>query len=421
MNASLEWPENSLGGVLGDGRYALATDRPRSPEELSECIRERVGLGWAIYPQGGKTALDYGGAPARPGLALDVTGLDRVIDYPHADMTITVEAGMTLAALERVLAEQNQRVSLDGPQGDRATIGGILATGWAGPRRFGLGRPRDQIIGVSFAASDGELLKGGGRVVKNVAGYDFPKLLTGSMGTLGVITQATLKVRPKPEASAVAWAPLDDGDALDRALERLNVSETRPVALELLNASAASRIATATNLPAGRFVVVLGFEDNADSVAWQLDRIRLELDSRELVIAVAAESEPIWRALVEFPADEPGTLGFQANIRPRSVAAFVERLDPGRWRVKAHAGNGIVQAHGLGEWTLEEAEAELVALRSTAVADDGNLILPRCPTAWKARLGVWGDPRDDWSLAKRVKAALDPSGALNPGRFVDSV
>ncbi len=421
MNPSLPWPETPEGGVLGDGRYALATDRPRTAEGLAESIRERVALGWAIYPQGGRTALDYGGPPARPGLALDVTGIHQVIDYPHADMTITIEAGMTLAALERVLGEQNQRVLLDSPEGDRATIGGILATGSTGPRRFGMGRPRDQIIGVSFVSSDGELLKGGGRVVKNVAGYDFPKLLTGSMGTLGVITQATLKVRPKPESTAVVWAPLIDGDALDRALERLNVSETRPVALELLNASAASRIAMSADLPAGRFVVVLGFEDNADSVAWQLERIRLELDSPELVVAVGVDSEPIWRALVEFPAEAPGPIAFQANIRPRSVAAFVERLDPGRWRARAHAGNGIVQAQALGEWSLEEAEAELVALRSTAVADDGNLILPRCPTGWKTRLGVWGDPRDDWSLAKRVKGALDPSGSLNPGRFVDSV
>ncbi len=421
MNSPLSWPEDAQGGVLGDGRYALATDRPASVDELLDRVRERVGQGCAIYPQGGRTALDYGGEPARPGSALDLTGLDRVIDYPYADMTITIEAGMTLAALAKVLAEQNQRVVLDAPEGDRATIGGILATSASGPRRFGMGRPRDQLIGVSFASSSGELVKGGGRVVKNVAGYDFPKLLTGSMGTLGVITQATLKVRPKPEASAIIWAPLDDGDALERTLERLNVSETRPVAIELLNASAASTIAAVADLPVGRFVVVLGFEDNADSVDWQLVRARQEIDSSAMAIARDSASEPIWSALVEFPALAIGPLSFQANIAPRSVAAFVERLDPDRWRVKVHAGNGIVQAHGLGEWTFEQAAAEIEPLRAAAVADEGNLILPRCPTAWKTRLGVWGDPRADWSLARRVKEALDPLAALNPGRFVDSI
>ena len=110
------------------------------------------------------------------------------------------------------------------PQPDRATLGGIYATNTSGPRRFGAGRPRDQIIGVSFVTSEGAVVKGGGRVVKNVAGYDFPKLLTGSMGTLGIITQMTLKVRPIPEASAIAWVPFADPDARRRALDRLNTS-----------------------------------------------------------------------------------------------------------------------------------------------------------------------------------------------------
>src|SRR6185312_5868323 len=121
--------------------------------------------------------------------------------YPAADMTITVEAGITLAALGAVLAEQHQRLQIDAPDPDRATLGGVFATNTRGPRSFGLGRPRDQIIGVAFVTSDGELVKGGGRVVKNVAGYDFPRLLTGSLGTLGIIAQMTLKVRPMPEAS----------------------------------------------------------------------------------------------------------------------------------------------------------------------------------------------------------------------------
>ena len=147
--------------------------------------------------------------PGRPGVAIDTRSLGRVIDYPHADMTITVEAGITAAALRAVLAEQNQRLLIDVPQADRATLGGVFATNTSGPRRFGLGRPRDQIIGVSFVTSEGVVVKGGGRVVKNVAGYDFPKLLTGSMGTLGIITQMTLKVRPMPEASAIVWVPFD--------------------------------------------------------------------------------------------------------------------------------------------------------------------------------------------------------------------
>ena len=147
-------------GQLGDGRAALAVDRPETPEALQEVVARRVAEGHAIYPQGGRTALDYGGIPRDPGVAIDTTALSRVIDYPAADMTITAQAGMTLAALRATLAEQHQRLTLDAPFPDRATLGGVFACNASGPRRFGAGRPRDLIIGVSFVTSDGEQVKG---------------------------------------------------------------------------------------------------------------------------------------------------------------------------------------------------------------------------------------------------------------------
>ena len=140
----------------------LATLRPARVEELCQTVREQVALGHAIYPQGGRTALDYGGVPRRPGVAIDTTGISRLIDYPFADMTITVEAGMTLSALRAILAEQGQRVLVDAPDPDRATLGGIYATNTSGPRRYAAGRPRDQIIGVSFVTSAGRRGQGRG-------------------------------------------------------------------------------------------------------------------------------------------------------------------------------------------------------------------------------------------------------------------
>src|SRR5258708_22867923 len=188
-------------------------------------------------------------------------------------MSIAVQAGITLTALREVLAANQQRLLVDAPQPDRATLGGIYATNAGGPRRFGAGRPRDQIIGVSFVTSDGALVKGGGRVVKNVAGYDFPKLLTGSLGTLGILTQLTLKVRPIPEASALVVATFASPGELADVLDRLNTSATRPIAIELLNPGGA-RLA---GLPVEGWSLAIGFEDNAASVAWQGDRIRSEL------------------------------------------------------------------------------------------------------------------------------------------------
>src|SRR5262249_5636495 len=150
------------------------------------------------------------------------------------------------------------------------------ATNTCGPRRFGLGRPRDQIIGVSFVTSEGVAVKGGGRVVKNVAGYDFPKLLTGSLGTLGIITQMTLKVRPLPEASAIIWVPFSKVELLSGTLDALNTSGSRPVALELLNRPAAETIGEPLGLPTGDWVIAIGLEDNAASVGWQINQLMTE-------------------------------------------------------------------------------------------------------------------------------------------------
>ena len=419
--AAQSWPDSAAGGPLGDGRHAHATIRPESVESLCQAVREHVALGQAIYPQGGCTALGYGGIPGQPGVAIDTRSLGRVIEYPHADMTITVEAGITAEALRQVLAEQNQRLQIDVPQANRATLGGVFATNTCGPRRFGLGRPRDQIIGVGFVTSEGALVKGGGRVVKNVAGYDFPRLLTGSLGTLGIIAQMTFKVRPLPEASAVLWVGYTEPETLAGALDGLNTSGARPVALDLLNSSAAQSIGGPVDLPAADWVLAIGLEDNAASVAWQISRLKSELGPASITVREGTDSVGVWSGLTEFQAAEPGPMSCVVSIPPSTVSRYVQKADPDRWSVQAHAGNGIVRMHAQGDWTLDEAEAAVTRLRGLAQSDDGSLVLSRCPTEWKERLRVWGDPRPDWTLAKRVKAALDPSGVMNPGRFVGGI
>jgi glycolate oxidase FAD binding subunit len=421
LTAPVTWPDTPEAGTLGDGRNALATFRPSCVDDVCHIVCEQVAKGAAIYPQGGRTALDYGDPPRRPGVAIDTTDVCQLIDYPFADMTITVEAGMTLTALRTVLATQHQRVLVDAPHADRATLGGIYATNTSGPRRFSAGRPRDQIIGVSFVTSDAVVVKGGGRVVKNVAGYDFPKLLTGSMGTLGIITQMTLKVRPNPEAGALVWVPFWNPKSLADTLEELNTSATRPVALELLNGSGARAVGQGLGLPTGLGIIVIGYEDNAASVRWQLDKLKTELARNDFAVLEGADAEPLWSALTEFQAASHGAVSFVANLRPSSLASFVEGLDPQRWSAQAHAGNGIVRAHAQGDWTLESMAHSIAKYRRIATADGGSLILSSCPTDWKECLRVWGAPRGDWSVAERVKAALDPHGAMNPGRFVGGI
>jgi glycolate oxidase FAD binding subunit len=415
----LNWPDpDSSAGPLGDGRLATAVERPTSLNELRDCVRRRVAEGLAIYPQGGRTALDYGGIPRRPGAAVDLNGLNRVIDYPAADMTITVEAGITLAALARVLDTEGQRLCIDAPQPDRATIGGVFATNSTGPRRFGWGRPRDQIIGVGFVTADANVIKGGGRVVKNVAGYDFPRLLTGSMGTLGIISNVTLRVRPRPEAIAVVQVTADDLRVVAQDLERLNTSSTRPVAIELLNRPASNLVSR--GIASEAWSLEIAYEGNEEEVSWQVERLRAELASQVGLVRKADNASAVVASLRELASDSETAVQVVANVRASTVPSLAAAVDPGRWGLLAHAGNGVVRLFSL-DHDLGAIEADVHRLRALAEADGGNLIIARCPPERKESLKVWGNPRPDWGWNERVKAALDPDGVMNPGRFVGTI
>ncbi len=415
MPAPLDWPENDQNGTLGDGRFASATFHPESSDELRAIVRESVASGMSIYPQGGGTSLDFGGIPKRPGVAIRLGRLDQVIDYPFADMTVTVEAGITLGALRDLVSGQGQRLAIEAGYPESVTLGGIYATASTGPRRFGWGRPRDQIIGVSFVTADGELVRGGGRVVKNVAGYDFPKLLTGSMGTLGIITELTLKVSPRPEASALVRVEFDSLGLAASALEKLNVSGTRPVSLELVDGQ------TAQPGQGGAWELLVGLEGNRAAVDWQIHRLESELGQTGLPVGRDAEAEVAWLDFVEAEAEAAGPVGFTASFAPSRALEFLEGIDLDRWSIRVHAGNGVVRGTARSEGDLEAWANEIDNLRRASARLEGALILSRCPTAWKDRLNVWGPRRPDWSIAERVKLALDPGRVLNPGRFLGTI
>src|SRR5262249_50140763 len=169
--------------------------RPSNVVELGELIRRASAEGLALYPFGGSTMPNLGCTPTKPGLGIDMRAFDQVIDYPARDMTITVQSGITIAKLQEVLAKENQRLPIDVPMPETATLGGAIAVNASGPRRYGYGTLRDYVIGISFMNDEGQEVKAGGRVVKNVAGYDICKLQIGALGTLGIITQVTLKVK----------------------------------------------------------------------------------------------------------------------------------------------------------------------------------------------------------------------------------
>jgi glycolate oxidase FAD binding subunit len=410
-----------------DGFGPVPISTPQSVAELCDLVRSAAADDQAIYPFGGQTLLDFGLPPTRAGIGLDLRCLAQVIDYPARDMTITVQAGITLAKLQDLLATENQRLPVDVPQPERATLGGALATNMSGPRRYGFGTLRDYVIGISVVNDEGQEIKAGGRVVKNVAGYDLCKLYIGSLGTLGIMTQVTLKLKPRPEEQALILVGCGH-DALEPLLQELHRSRTRPVCLDLLNQAAVQYIIQQADvqLPETPWVLAIGFEDNREAVLWQRQQILAELASagfREADARIGSAAEPLWRALAKFPNCPEARLTFKANMLPRTGAGFCRLADtlPQKLMLQAHAGNGIVIGHAGNDLMLEQARTMLKVLQDSAVASQGNVIVRRCPTAWKSMIPVWGAPRGDVWLMRAVKEKLDPRRRFNPGRFIDGI
>lgn len=403
-----------------DGFGPIPLIRPADGAAVGEEVRRAAGQNLAIYPVGGRTRLDHGTTPSRPGVAIDTTALVGIVDYPARDMTITVQAGIRIGQLQSILARENQRLAVDIPCAEEATLGGALAVNSSGPNRYGRGTLRDYLLGISFVNDLGHEIKAGGRVVKNVAGYDQCKLMIGSLGTLGIITQATLKLRPIPEAQAIVVCEFPESD-MEKVLTGIHCTRTRPVAIEVLNSAAARAIGIASD--ANRWVALIGFEENRDAVAWQVETLQAEIgklsaSQREPVIGDACA--PIWRALTDLPFGRSVRFGFQVSVPAHAVAELCQestRASAG-WSVRAHAGNGVVQFIANEQVNREVALKILLAVREFAARSSGHAFVIRCPSEWKSGFPVWGRPREDLWLMQRIKAELDPQNLFNPGRFV---
>lgn len=397
--------------------------KPSSIREACAIIIEARNHSHAIIPTGASTKSAIGYPCIRPAVHLDTRALNQVIDYPARDMTITVQAGILMANLASILAKEGQRLPIDDPFQGASTLGGMIATNTSGPRRFGWGTLRDYVIGISILNDEGIETKAGGRVVKNVAGYDFCKLHTGALGTLGLVSQVTLKLRPIVEANAIVAIPLDSGQ-LDTALEIVHLTATRPVCVDLFNPVAASSPGFSQH---GQWLLLVAFEHSKTTTDWQIATLLEEFHSKHITSANCLDSQAAssaWKGMETFQARTPfePTVTFKANIPPAKVASWslqATQLFP-ELLLQAHAGNGIVHGHLLGG-DLEKISSGLGLLLEKAVRYQGNLVLSRCPDAWKRDLPVWGAPREDLNLMRKVKQALDPLGIFNPGRFVGHI
>jgi len=402
---------------------------PVERSDVAALVAQAAAAGRAVYPLGGQTALNYGARPRRPGLGLSLARLTRVVDYPARDLTITVEAGITLAALQRHLQAEGQRLPIDVPAPEQATIGGVLSCNVNGPRRFGCGSLRDFLLGFRAVDGSGTEFGSGGRVVKNAAGYDLGRMMVGALGTLGVLTQVTLLVRPQLETSAVLAAAVPDFDLAERLLAGLSRSKTLPVAVELLVGPHWRQCPGLPEIAAGTPLrLVVGFEGTAADVSWMVQQLQAEWQALGVASqpVAAADEQPLWNRIVHFATESAGSNGSTGlvaalNVRPGAVLKAVGDL----WNVSsgvsvaAHAALGHLVAR-LGVTQPAEVESLVTQrLRPIAAAAGGNLVVLSTPqeVALPAAV-VWGPPPPGVAIMQSIKQQFDPRGILNPGRFI---
>jgi glycolate oxidase FAD binding subunit len=330
------------------------------------------------------------------------------------------------------LAAEGQQLPIDVPRAGEATIGGVVATNWNGPRRYGYGTVRDYVIGVHAVDGRGVAFKGGGRVVKNVAGYDFCKLLIGSLGTLGVITQVAVKVKPLPECSAVIVAECTNLTTADAMLGRLAMLAAPPVAIDLRYGDAwkvADGDVPARGSPIQNTTLVVRVEGTEPEIAWLAEQVQYELwtgGGMEVGRLDAQEADTLWRRQVEFadrgPNDAPdgSPLMLKISVPPSAMTSLIAAVleCDSNCTIQAHAGNGIILAR-FSQFGPSDITRILVGkLRPAAVKHSGSLVVVSHELDGVTPHIIWGGRNDALVLLERIKQTFDPHGILNPGRFV---
>ena len=359
---------------------APVTEKPATAEDLARILQEASNNRLAVIPRGGGRASEMGNPPERCDVELHTGRLDRVLEHSQGDMVVSVEAGITIEALQAELRRKGQFLPLDPFNSPGHTVGGLLATGWTGPLRQRFGSPRDFLIGIRVALPDGRLASAGGRVVKNVSGYDMMKLHLGAMGCLGVIVAASFKVFPNALHDVSVEVACDSLDEAWAASEKALALPLPPAALELLASGHLMARFLGSRDAVVRMVSELGWKD-ADPAAW-----------------------------IEHSRRGPSTWARIAVPRHKLHETLLELPAGAEWW--ASPGVGIVN------WSVEGGVDAVRDARATVEAAGGSLVMLAGPAEMRREAGAWGSPPPTLELMTRLKNAFDPGHTLNPGRFV---
>ena len=421
------------------GRMPEAVARPHDVDGVAATLALAADLGAAVVPWGGGSRAALGYPPRRYDLALSLEHLRAVLAHDPDDLTVTVQAGISHAALNAALAEADQMLPLDVPLPARATLGGTLATGAAGLRRAYYGGPRDLTLGLRVADARGTVLKTGGRVVKNVTGYDMSKLYIGSLGTLGVIVEASFKLAPCPEAEVTVLGSFVRAAGALAVAEPLGNLAVRPSAIATVQVDAIPELAALAPTHREHALVAVRFPGTESAVKRadaEARAILREAGGRGILSLDNDAQATFWAALDDFAQTAARTSPAEALLRvsvlPLECVTVLETVQT------------LAAEHGLALTWLADAAAGTVWLRlrgdaADADSDDANFesalvavqeslthrwrssVVHDCAPALKARLPVWGADPSALDLMREVKQSFDPDHRLNPGRFIAGI
>ncbi|MGB8703297.1 MAG: FAD-binding oxidoreductase [Thermosynechococcaceae cyanobacterium] len=390
---------------------SLGMVAPQTVAHLSKVMTLVHRNHWQVLVAGQGSKLGWGALARQADLLVSTRHMNRLTDHAIADMTVTVGAGMRFADLQTLLAQQHQWLPLDPSHPHQATLGGILATRDAGSLRHRYGSLRDLCLGLTLVRADGQVAKAGGRVVKNVAGYDLMKLLTGSFGTLGIVAEMTLRVYPLPEACSTMLIQGEPAAIAPLTADLLRSTLT-PAAVDIL---------TAETDPA-EIILAIQFQSLPEGVAAQIERVQAMTQALEVQVKVQTETA----AAQEWPqTSEETQILCQIGVLAAQAVASLRDLqrcaaDHGvALQGRIHAGSG------LGKLRLVSHETDdvplLTQLRSRCEQAGGFLSVLEAPTDLKKRFEVWGYSGNALDAMHKLKKQFDPQGLLNPGRFVGGI
>lgn len=394
--------------AIASGNLPGCVVYPQTQQQLAEVITVANRNKWRVLPMGNGSKLKWGGLAKDVDIVVSTQHLNKIINHAVGDLTITVEAGVKFADIQATLAKHNQILALNPTALDSATIGGIIATGDTGSLRQRYGSVRDQLLGVTFVRADGQIARAGGRVVKNVAGYDLMKLFTGSYGTLSIITEATFRLYPMQSASGTAILT-GNKEAISQAADTIRGSALTPTQADLLSAQLVSSIRLGKGLG-----LIVRFESIPESVKEQLNQVLQVGEKLGLTGAVYSDTEEshLWHILPE-QIHLPGSgseITCKIGVLPNAAVEVLNRAELGLINISS----------GLGILRFED-ETKVLEMRKLCEQNSGFLTILSAPVEIKEKLDVWGYSGNGLELMRGIKKQFDAENILSPERFVGGI